>query len=300
VGSIGADFAAHGDGAVNYSIHDRFVAVARPRRPASLEAWSERREELIRELKSKVFRWFPTEPIPFETRNTGRGGGWAGLYADYRDVEFQSEPGSTVRARLLTPKNSAAGAPLLICAKRPGDSISDADLDELLPVLGRRAVLIMYPRLTEQSVSAPEYADIERTSAWVGRTVASMQVWDLLRAVEWAASEAALAPGPISLYGKGEMGILGLYAALLDERIRQVILGDHPPESHRQGPALLNVLRVTDTPEVAGAFAPRRLVFLNGVPRSFGVTRSIYQLHGCLDRLAAAGSLPEALGLGDS
>ena len=49
------------------------------------------------------------------------------------------------------------------------------------------------------------------------------------------------------------MGILGLYAGLFDERISRIVL-QSPPESHRQGPALLNVLRVTDIPEAVAAF----------------------------------------------
>ena len=63
----------------------------------------------------------------------------------------------------------------------------------------------------------------------------------------------------IALYGKGEMGIVCLYAGLFDERIKLVVLSD-PPGSHWQAPALLNVLRVTDIPEIAGAFAPRPIV----------------------------------------
>ena len=90
------------------------------------------------------------------------------------------------------------------------------------------------------------------------------------------------------------MGILGLYAALFDDRIRQVILKD-PPESHRLGPALLNVLRVTDIPEVAAAFAPRKLVVLGKIPASFDYARGIYGLHERPENLTSAGSMPEAM-----
>ena len=99
---------------------------------------------------------------------------------------------------------------------------------------------MLNPRLTEQAMGPADYADVERTAAWVGRTMAAMQVWDILRAVEWAASDGQTSASSISIYGKGEMGIVALYAAFLDERIQQVILND-PPGSHWQGPALLNV-----------------------------------------------------------
>ena len=215
-------------------------------------------------------------------------------YADYKEVSFQSEDGMRIRAQLLTPKDRSPDGPLLIYVKRLGDSIYFMDTDELLPLLGRYTVLILSPRFTEQSLSAPEYTDVERTAVWVGRTIAAMQVWDILRAVSWAADEEKIAASPISLYGKGEMGILALYAALFDGRIKQIILNG-PPASHWQRPALLNVLRVTDIPEVAGAFAPRRLVSLTKLPATFDFAQRIYRLERASNHFLQSGSLPEAL-----
>ena len=215
-------------------------------------------------------------------------------YADYKEVSFQSEDGMRIRAQLLTSKDRSPDGPLLIYVKRLGDSIYFMDTDELLPLLGRHTVLILSPRFTEQSLSAPEYTDVERTAVWVGRTIAAMQVWDILRAVSWAADEEKIAASSISLYGKGEMGVLALYAALFDGRIKQIILND-PPASHWQRPALLNVLRVTDIPEVAGAFAPRRLVSLTKLPATFDFTQRIYRLERASNQFLESGSLPEAL-----
>jgi hypothetical protein len=168
------------------------------------------------------------------------------------------------------------------------------DLDELLPVLGRYAVLILNPRFTELPVSPADYASIEMTAAWSGRTVAAMQVWDILRAVEWALAEEKLPAPAVSLYGKGDMGILALYAALFDGRIQQVILSD-PPASHWQRPALLNVLRVTDIPEVAAALAPRRLVSLTKLPKAFDYSRNTYRAQRASAQFVQSQSLPEAL-----
>jgi len=102
-------------------------------------------------------------------------------------------------------------------------------------------------------------------------------------------------PAPsISIHGKGEMGIVALYAALFDGRIQQVILSD-PPASHWQHPALLNVLRVTDIPEVAGALAPRRLVSLTKLPEAFDYTRNAYRVQRAATQFVQSDSLPEAL-----
>jgi cephalosporin-C deacetylase-like acetyl esterase len=280
--------------AINYNIHNRFIPTASLQNWTSAGSWKQRRQELLDQLRDKVFRWFPQEKIDFQTRIATNDGGWAARYADYKDVEFNSEQGIRLRAQLLAPKDRSKAAPVLIYVKRPGDSIYFLDLDELLPVLGRYTVLILNPRLTEFPVSPAEYAEIERTASWIGRTVASMQVWDILRSIEWLASEEKIPASSISIYGKGDMGILALYAGLLDERVQQVILND-PPASHWQRPALLNVLRVTDIPEVAAAFAPRRIVSLTELPERFGYTRQLYKLKGHSGSLTQAGSLPEAL-----
>ena len=279
--------------AVNYSIHDHFVPVTKAKTLGTLDEWNGRRRELIKELKDKVFRWFPGEEIPLETQTSRNSGGWSTKYADFKDVVFDSEPGVPIRVQLYTPKNVTPDTPLLLTVKRPTDSIYPLDLDEHLPVLGRFTVLVLNPRLTEHPVTAFQHAEIERSASWVGRTTASMQVWDILRALQWAEAEK-LPMRSVTVYGKGDMGVLGLYAGILDERISQVILND-PPNSHRQSPALLNVLRVTDIAEVAGAFAPRRLVVLGAMPSSFQYTQEIFALHSRSDKLLSARSLPEAL-----
>jgi cephalosporin-C deacetylase-like acetyl esterase len=280
--------------AVNFKIHDLFIPVAQAGKWTTLPDWKKRREELVKELREKVFRWFPHEKIPFEARVGRDNGGWGARYADCKEVFFDTEPGVPIRARLFKPRKLTPQTPLLVYVKRPIDSIHPLDLDELLPVLGRATVIVLNPRLTEHPVTPFETAEIERSASWIGRTVAAMQVWDILRAVEWAAGNEKIPFSSVTVYGKGEIGILGLYAALFDDRIRQVILKD-PPESHRQGPALLNVLRVTDIPEVAAAFAPRKLVVLGKIPASFDYTRGIYGLHELPKNLTSAGSMPEAM-----
>jgi cephalosporin-C deacetylase-like acetyl esterase len=301
--------------AVNYHIHNQFVPVARPHRATSLAEWQSQHEALLKTLRQRVFRWFPAEGPPlgmeegslspvssrlyhaaFQTWDTGDDGGWGARYAKYRDVVFNSEEGVFLRAQLYKPGQTSSETPVLLYVKRAEDNFFFLDLDELLPLFGRCTVLVLRPRLTEQPISVREHAAIERTAAWTGRTIAAMQVWDILRAVEWFCQEEKQTPTSLAIYGKGEMGIQALYAGLLDERIRQVIL-QAPPSSHWQGPPLLNVLRVTDIPEIAAAFAPRRLTFLREIPRGFGDAQAVYGLHGASDHFGQAQSLPEALAI---
>ena len=232
---------------INFRVQNELTAPVVLKKPASQNSWKQRRTQLVSQLREKVFRWFPTEKIPFETKVSKNTGGWHVRYgyADFKECSFQSEAGVRIRAQVLTPKNRPADAPLLIYVKRVADSFYGSDVDELLPLMSRYSVLTLNTRLTEQAMSPADYTDVERTATWAGRTIAAMQVWDLLRAVEWAANEEKIPASSVSIYGKGEMGVVAMYAALFDERIKQVILND-PPSSHWQGPTLLNVLRVTD------------------------------------------------------
>ena len=280
--------------AINYRIQNQFTSPVALPTMTSRSGWQSRRTVLLGQLKDKVLRWFPTNEIGFATRQLPDGAGWGGLYADHADYSFQSELGARIRAQVFTPRGKAGKTPLVIYVKRPGDSLYNSDFDELSPLLGRVNVMVLYPRFTEQTMTPAEHTDVERTAAWVGRTIASMQLWDILRAVEWAEREKKFAPSSIAVYGKGDMGILGLYAGVLDARVDEVILND-APGSHWEGPALLNVLRITDIAELAGAFAPRRLVSLTEFPKTFGHTKSIYQIYGQPSRMARSGSLPEAV-----
>ena len=287
--------------AINDRIDTLLIPTAKfdPAGFGSVQQRDQRRRDVLAGLKDKVFRAFPREPCPLNERTSRNTGGWAARYADYAEVFIDGEPGVPLRLQVLRPKDADArrSGPVVIYAKRAGDSIYAMDWDELLPVLGRATVIVLNPRLTEHPVTPFERAELERTASWVGRTVASMQVWDIQRTVEWATRPQKEQPARrVTLYGKADMAALALYAGLLDERVERVVLND-PPTTHRSpaAPGLLNVLRVTDLPEAAAAFAPRRLVFIPEVPAAYEPARKVFTLHGRADGVTTAGSLAEAV-----
>ena len=132
------------------------------------------------------------------------------------------------------------------------------------------------------------------TAALIGATIESMQLWDILRSVDYLIDGEKLKLSSISVYGRGHMGALGFYAAALDNRITRVILED-PPSSHWQGPALLNILKLTDLPEAAALVAPRQIVSLSSLPESYKYTSSIFALYGKQGQIAERRALGEAL-----
>jgi hypothetical protein len=107
--------------AVNFRIHNQFTSPVSLKEPDTTAAWDERRAKLMVQLRAKVFRWFPTERVPFETTVTKNTGGWAARYgyASFKEFSFQSES-RCIRAQLYTPPNRPT--PLLIHVKRAADS----------------------------------------------------------------------------------------------------------------------------------------------------------------------------------
>jgi hypothetical protein len=99
--------------------------------------------------------------------------------------------------------------------------------------------------------------------------------------------EQGVDPERIMILRKGISGALGLYAALLEPRVNQVMLMD-APSSHREGPIFLNIMRHTDLPEAAALLAPRRLTFYGQMPAAYDYTKHVYALYGKLGHVFTA------------
>jgi len=278
--------------AVNYHVHDVFNVSGQGCVPATVSDWEERRGSLLTELKGTVFSWFPQQAVPFQAKRLRGSGGYLGELADFGEYELDSEPGARIRVQLLRPKVETP-SDTVIWIRGVRDHVGFPDLDDFLPLVSSSIVAVVTPRFADRPLPGAVYARIERTAAIVGRTIASLQVWDVMRALSWVCSETE-SRNMISVYGRAETGIIGLYAAILDDRIQQVVLQD-PPVSHRQGPALLTILRHSDIPEVAAMLAPRRLTFLSGVSPELERTRNVFRLLGAEAEFNVRPSLAAAI-----
>jgi hypothetical protein len=278
---------------INDSIHKTFIQPHKMRTWTQKAAWERRRSELIKQIKDTALRIFPTGQVPFATWKAPLRT-WVPAKGDTFNVEFTTEQNIRVQGQLFIPGEEAARREALIYVKRAEDVIFAADWDPLLPVAGRRVVLVLQPRGVDYPVDNAQMSNLKRTAALLGGTLETMQLWDILRSLDFLTSDQGLNLKAISIYGRGQMGPLGFYAAALDERITRVILDD-PPSSHWQGPPLLNILRMTDLPEAAALLAPRELVSLTPLPPAYDYTASIYALYGRRNAIRQAGALGSAM-----
>ena len=274
--------------AQNYRVHRMLIPDPQPRSFATKQDWEAHREELLKVLsKQSLFRSFPAADSALNIR--------AGLIeapSGFESLQFESEPAVPIQVLYRKPEETP-GPALLYIASDGEDALAMRDTLRQVTSSKTNPLMIVYPRgIGEVSWDKKFWKDTLRNSMHVGRTVDSMRLWDVVRAVEVLAKQGV--NPPIATLGIGDAGILGLYAALLDHRISEVMLID-PPATHRDGPIFLDVLRHTDLPEVAGLLAPRRLTFYGRIPEGFNPTRDIYRLVEAQDRLSLTMSIEAAL-----
>jgi cephalosporin-C deacetylase-like acetyl esterase len=276
--------------ALNFRVHELLTANPSTEVPKTTAAWAGRRQVLIEKLRKRVFRAFPaTAPNP-EPPTLGREN------AGFREWTLVSEPGVRIRGLI---RNPAARRP----SRKPAVVYiaSEAEDDEsirrtLVRVLNdEKLLLIVFPRgIDEVPWRRTAQRDVLRNAMHVGRSLDSMRLWDVMRSVDALKQQPDVDPQRISVSGRGVSGVLGLYAAILDESIAQVVLME-PTLSHREGPIFLNILRYTDLPEAAALLAPRRLIFFGRIPEAYQLTQSIYRLLGKPANISLTMSLKAAV-----
>jgi len=259
--------------ALNFRAHELLTANSPPDLPKSAAGWAVRRQELIEKLRKRVFRAFSANPPAFEPPTLGRES------AGFRDWTLLSEPGIRVRGLVRAgARRGSSRLPTVVYVASEGED-EESIRRTLVQVLNdENLVLIVFPRgVDEVPWRRTVQRDVLRNAMHLGRTLDSMRLWDVMRSVQALKQQLDPDPQRITLVGRGASGVLGLYAAIFDESIAQVVLLE-PPTSHRQGPIFLNILRYTDLPEAAGLLAPRRLIFFGRIPEAYQPTQTVYRL----------------------
>ncbi len=117
--------------------------------------------------------------------------------------------------------------------------------------------------------------NLARGAMNLGRSLLAMRVHDTLAALQVLCSRPDVDPADIRVFGRREGGVIGMFAAALDPRVR--LLAAHRPlidfralvdTRYYAQPASLfvpGILRHFDLPQVAAAASPRRVLLINAV-----------------------------------
>ncbi|HNQ89510.1 MAG TPA: acetylxylan esterase [Verrucomicrobiota bacterium] len=271
--------------AINTTVHERFVPVAKPMPqgldPALQKEWRAAQADLVR---SQCFGGWPLEAGPLDlkaVRTAERDGTRLRLW------DFISQPGVDLRLYALSPLEAApsnrvrlrivgpeawqaslagltGGYPAELAEERaalgaqvtPADAAAWAVLAQAVAG-GAETRLWFAPRgigLTAWSGDAAKARQIRRRFMLLGQTLDGMRVWDIRRAM---AAAIELFPGaPLTLEAEGGMAVNAVYASLFASGLERLEVRGLPA-GHREGPDYLNVLRIWDLPDAIEAARDR-------------------------------------------
>ncbi|MFN0051811.1 MAG: alpha/beta hydrolase family protein [Planctomycetales bacterium] len=273
------------------TVQESFVPrVAPPSLPDSADVWGQQREALLNRLRSLSFRGWPEEgarEAPLDLHEafsvTARGVELAAydftsqahvplrLYVAHR----AGVPSRDLELVVLNALDQS-GWMKWLAAMRPafadqlaGESLPDPDEEEfeqyrMMFESFRWGMAWIAPRgigPTAWDQSEKKQAQHRRRFQLLGQTLDGMRVWDVRRAAQALRAVEGFSGVPLWMQGEREMAGIVLYASLFEPDVArldlwQLAAGD------RDGPDLLNVLRILDIPTAVALAAERSKVRL--------------------------------------
>ena len=280
------------------TIQDSFIALAEPPHITNKQELSAHRDTVVQFLREKTFRAFPKYPVPLDIRWLYRAqftaptppDVWAKQFGGFpppdRNVfSFVPEKDWRLKISVGWRHSSQEPHPIMLVLRSPNEErrspyrfISALEKEWNIAYFDARGI-------GETGWNPNMQWHIRRASAWTGRTIASMRVYDTLRCLEALRTFEGVEPDRISIAATGEMCAIALYAALLDGNISTIILHDPPvsqnmpgnPDGHGEAIEMLSCLRITDLPQVVGLQFPAQIVITGTMPESYRWAQSLYR-----------------------
>jgi cephalosporin-C deacetylase-like acetyl esterase len=230
------------------TIQDSFIKTPAPPDFRNVDELTNYRDKVISLLRQKTFGAFPENPVPFEEESIFRTLDRAAYGSEI--FSFNSEEGWRLKIDLRYRQPRDSKKPLMIVIRNPGEQRWDSE--SFISGLNENwNIAYLEVRGVGEVGWAPELQwHVRRASAWTGRTLASMRIYDLLRTIEFARSLPDVDPGQIGIAARGEMASVALFAALLDGQCKSLLLKEPPatlntpsnPNGRGEALELLNVL----------------------------------------------------------
>jgi dienelactone hydrolase len=244
---------------LNTKIQESFVPKAAESPKAALEEPGAR-EKLVKELREKVFGGWPDRTTPMGMERSSQQDREGLRYEVYN---IDSQPGINLQLFVFQDKKIAKPQTLVLeilasHTNSPSNPFwngwspeGQAQLQHQLKN-ERSALAFFSPRGvdTEEWMRDQKKAiQVRRRYMLLGQTLDSMRVWDIRCAVQALKELPQFRDSAVCVRSQGEMGVNAAYAALFEPSIARLDLAQLP-KSHMQGPDYLNVLKVTDIPQV--------------------------------------------------
>lgn len=268
-------------------VQDEFITLAKPPAVKAAADVERARTQLVERLRATTFNHFPRTPPDIAVEEEFALDGGVGSH-----FAFTSEDGWRLHGVRRNPRRMQGHTHALVVLRSPGEDRHDSD--DFAGRIDQSSIRVIVETRGTGDTSWGEDLQwhIRRASAWTGRTIASMRVWDALRALEAARALPGVDASQVSIAGRGEMAAVALYAALLDGRLTSVLLESPPAtqdvasQPNGKGPAIemLSCLRYTDLPQVAGLLYPAEVVVFGELPETYTWAQALYRQLGAADK----------------
>ncbi|MEN8203014.1 MAG: hypothetical protein ABFS28_10490 [Bacteroidota bacterium] len=265
------------------TIQDSFIKLHEDPEITSPEELHAFRDSVKQFLAKRTFGAFPEEGVPFDPEHTfhsldGGRYGWD-IYS------FISEEGWRLKVSIRWKHDPLEPKPLMIVLRNRDEERFGAE--DFSKGLGEEwNIAFLEVRGVGETGWEPGLNwHVRRASAWTGRTIASMQVYDLLRTLEFCRTLDGVNPEEIGIAGRDEMTVVAMYAALMDGNCHTLFLKDPPasqnlpgrPDGKGAAIEMLNCLRITDLYQLPALLAPASIRYLGVVPESYQWSEELKQ-----------------------
>jgi dienelactone hydrolase len=256
---------------------------------------------------------------------------------DYRREKayFYSEPGVAVPCYVLTPHSASPpyrpvialhghgsdGARLVLGLARDDQELAHMHTlnYDYARQLARHGLMVFAPALRdlgERIEARPAFRTGEGVwekscqmsalvGALLGKSLAGLRVWDVMRTVDYIRSRPEPMRQGIGCLGLSGGGVVALYAAALDDRLSAVVIDgalctfrasimaiEHCADNY-----VPELARYAETYDIAGLIAPRPLLIEHGTEDPIFPIEGVRQAHHQLARIYALLGYPERLAL---
>ncbi|GEO23617.1 hypothetical protein CQA01_41510 [Cyclobacterium qasimii] len=263
------------------TIQNSFIKTAEPPIINSREALNAHQNKVKDYLKSRTFGAFPDSAMAFDGEMIYRTADLSKF--GNNTYSFNSEKGWRLKVNIFYRQPQDKKSPLLLVLRSPGEERWESE-GYANKLAENHNIAYLEVRGVGEVGWAPELDwHVRRSAAWIGRTPASMQIYDAMRALEFCRTLPEVDPTKISIAGRDGMAAIAMYAAMMDEKCENMYLSN-PPETHDQPSPkngrdfaleLLNVLRITDTYQIPALSYPTKTYFSGEIPPAYAWSDSV-------------------------
>lgn len=287
---------------LNTTIHETFVPKAEPPPvPANRSDWETLRQELLARLRERSTAGWPESPAPVELKRIASSEK-NGVRLEH--FEFLSEENLRIPAYVIQGTKHAKPSLLVVrVVDEEGWKRWQAILSPFAEIVGVPtpaatdekeftsnaqmmdrfdwAFAIVPPRgVGPTAWNAEKKADtqIRRRFPLLGRTLDDGRIWDIRRAIQSLSTWETYQNARLWLEGEDAGAGIALYAGIFEPKVERMDL-HRLPASHRDGPILLNVLRVYDMPQALALTLPRKAVLYDVNPDDWKWSDAVAKLY---------------------